>query len=210
MAASIAKSEPIAPFRPVTYTKHMTTLVVLAHPLPGSLNAHIAQHVITQLDDKAKLVDLYDSRFDPVLRAPERDGYYTGSFEDTDGLQACTRLILIFPTWWSGMPAMLKGWIDRRFMPGVAFDHADDLTALSGRLHRLRHMVVITTCGGPWWIDRLILRQPVKKALKLGLMKPCAPGARFHMLSLYGAETATDQAVAAFQRRIDRVLSQTT
>jgi len=183
----------------------MTALIVHAHPLKDSLCAALAAHVSACLP-QARVRDLYASGFDPVLSPAERADYYTAPFEDAEGLQACTHLVLVFPTWWFGPPAILKGWIDRSFLPGVAYDHASDLSALTGRLNQLREVLVITTLGSPWWVDRFVLRRPVRRALKWGVFKACAPAARFRMLSLYGAETVQPAEVDKFKAQITHSL----
>lgn len=188
----------------------MSTLIVLAHPLPDSLAAHFAAHIKARLGGDVRAVDLYAQAFDPVLSVEERRTYYQTPFDDAAGLQECERLVLVFPTWWFGLPAMLKGWIDRSFLPGVAYDHASDLSALTGRLTRLREVLVVTTLGSPWWVDWLIVRRPVRRALKWGVIKACAPQARFTMLTLYGAEQVSADKVARFTARIDRALEKMT
>lgn len=183
----------------------MQSLIVLAHPLKPSLSAHFADLIAARLRDQGhavRLLDLYEEGFDPVLSASERTAYYADAFSDTAGLASTETLVLVFPTWWFALPAILKGWIDRSFLPGVAFDHAADLTALSPRLTTLRQVFAVTTLGSPAWLDWLILRRPVRRALKWGLVKACAPQARFRMLSLYSAENPSSARVTKFSNRI--------
>lgn len=188
----------------------MRCLVVLAHPLTESLNAHLASVACRALQasgHEVRMVDLYSEGFDPVLSTHERLSYYQDGFEDLAGLAETDVLVLVFPTWWFGLPAILKGWIDRSFLPGVAYDHASDLSALTPRLTGMKHVLAITTLGSPGWIDRLILRRPVYRALKWGLVKACAPRARFRMLSLYQSETASASTISAFEARIEKAIS---
>lgn len=188
----------------------MRCLVVLSHPLPQSLNAHFARVAVKALSEaghEIRFLDLYAEGFDPALKPEERAAYYKDAFEDVEDLQNIEALVLVFPTWWFGLPAMLKGWIDRSFLPGVAYDHASDLSALTPRLTNLREVLAITTLGAPGWIDRLILRRPVYRSLKWGLVKACAPKATFRMLSLYAAENVEESRVMAFAARITQTLS---
>ncbi len=197
---------PAIPIR----VRAMRCLVVLAHPLPDSLNARFARHVVKALQGlghEARFADLYAEGFDPVLRAEERQSYYQDAFDDQAGLRDVEMLVLVFPTWWFGLPAILKGWIDRSFLPGVAYDHASDLKALTPKLAGLKQVLAITTLGSPAWIDRLVLRRPVHRALKWGLVKACAPKARFQMLSLYGAEKVGDEKARRFEARINKALA---
>lgn len=183
----------------------MRCLVVLAHPLPQSLNTRFAQlchETLEHAGHDVRFLDLYASGFDPVLSPQERADYYEAKFKDQADLTRVEVLVLVFPTWWFAMPAILKGWIDRSFLPGVAYDHASDLSALSPKLTALRQVLVVTTLGSPRWVDLLILRRPVLRSLKWGVFKACAPQARFRMLSLYGAETVTEKGIAGFEARI--------
>jgi putative NADPH-quinone reductase len=194
----------------------MKCLVVIAHPVHDSLCRTLAQHAISTLTAHGHDVvveDLYGAGFAPALTATERASYYAPAFDanatDTHiaRLQAAEALVLVFPTWWFGFPAMLKGWFDRVWAPGVAYDHASDLGPIRPRLDKLRHAVAITSLGSPWWVDRFILRQPVKRVLKTALLGTCAPQCRFGMLSLYRAESLAPDQVQAFRARIGRTLS---
>ena len=78
--------------------------------------------------------------------------------------------MLLFPTWWFGFPAMLKGWFDRVWGPGIAYDHASDLGPIKPRLNNLKKVLVVTTLGSPWWVDRLVMWQPVKRVMKMALL----------------------------------------
>jgi len=102
---------------------------------------------------------------------------------------------------------VLKGWFDRVWAPGIAYDHASDLGPIKPRLHRLQRTLAVTSLGSPWWVDRLLIRQPVKRVLKTALLGTCAPNCRFEMLSLYQAERLSPPQVLAFCARIERALA---
>lgn len=193
----------------------MKCLVVIAHPLADSLCQTLAQSAIQALTEAGHTVeieDLYRAEFPPELTRDERCSYYAPCF-DASAVQAQVRrllqaeaLVLVFPTWWFGFPAILKGWFDRVWVPGVAYDHATDLGPIKARLHGLRHTLAITSLGSPWWVDRLLLRQPVRRVLQTALLGTCAPGCRFQMLSLYKAERLSADQVEAFRARVRRTL----
>jgi putative NADPH-quinone reductase len=194
----------------------MKCLVVIAHPLDDSLCRTLAQTAISALTAQGHEVvieDLYSSGFTPALTVSERRSYYSPTYDTAaaagqiDRLLAAEALVLVFPTWWFGFPAMLKGWFDRIWAPGIAYDHASDLGPIKPRLHGLRHTLSITSLGSPWWVDRLVLRQPVKRVLKTALLGTCAPKSSFEMLSLYKAESLTQAKVQAFGSRIERTLA---
>src|SRR5690606_24132960 len=114
--------------------------------------------------------------FDPRLTAAERAAYYaaphhhSGIEAHAEALRTAEMLVLAFPTWWFGPPAMLKGWIDRVFAPGVAFDHGQGFGPIVPRLETLRRAVAITTLGSPWWVDRFVMRRPVRRMLKTAVI----------------------------------------
>ena len=193
----------------------MKCLVVITHPVTDSLCHALAQSAIQTLNEAGHTVeveDLYAAAFPPALTTAERRSYYAPSFDamatqaQIERLLAADALVLVFPTWWFGFPAILKGWFDRVWAPGVAYDHASDLGPIRPRLHQLRHALAITSLGSPWWVDRLLLRQPVKRVLKTALLGTCAPACRFDMLSLYQAEKLSAGQVEAFRGRIRRAL----
>ncbi len=184
-------------------------LLVLAHPLQDSLNARLAATVEAEARSKGWEVtrcDLHAEGFDPRLTAEERTGYYgdmpaTLAAEKRDLAEAQV-LILVFPTWWFGFPAVLKGWFDRVWTPGVAFDHAPGFGPMLPRLDKLREVLAVTTMGAPAWIDWLVLRQPVKRILRLAILKPCAPKARLTWRVLHSAEQVSDLRLSALEARL--------
>lgn len=194
----------------------MKCLVVVAHPLSDSLChalAHSAIETLIKAGHEVQVEDLYQSDFSPSLAVNERQSYYHPPFAalavqaQAERLLSAEALVLVFPTWWFGFPAILKGWFDRVWAPGIAYDHASDLGPIKPRLGNLKHALAITSLGSPWWVDRLLLRQPVKRVLKMALLGTCAPACRLQMLSLYKAEKLTTKRVQAFCSRIRQALA---
>lgn len=193
----------------------MKCLVVIAHPLSDSLCGTMARAAIATLTaagHEVAVEDLYNAGFSPALTAAERQTYYQPQFDasaleaQVERLLTAEALVLVFPTWWFAFPAILKGWFDRVWAPGIAYDHASDLGTIKPRLHNLRRALCITSLGSPWWVDRLVMKQPVKRALKTALLGTCAPGCRFEMLSLYKAERLGAHQVRAFCSHIEKAL----
>lgn len=194
----------------------MKCLVVVAHPLQDSLCRALAAkaaETLTAAGHQVTTEDLYASGFAPALTAAERTSYYAGPYEgnavegEIDRLLAAEGLVLCFPTWWFGFPAILKGWFDRVWAPGVAYDHAADLGAIKPRLLGLRRVLAVTSLGAPWWVDRLVMGRPVHRTLKTALLATCAPNCRFGMLSLYKAERLTEEQVHRFANKLERTLA---
>jgi NAD(P)H dehydrogenase (quinone) len=110
----------------------MTIVEVLCNPRPGSFTSALAaqaKETLAGLGHEVLFHDLYKERFDPVLDAPE----LARSFS-LDGLvqvhcrelAAADGLVVFHPDWWGQPPAVLKGWIDRVFRQGVAYDLEGD------------------------------------------------------------------------------------
>ncbi|WP_054301214.1 NAD(P)H-dependent oxidoreductase [Gemmobacter sp. LW-1] len=199
----------------------MRVLLVSAHPLQDSLTGHLVRLLADRITARGAVVerlDLYAAGFSPVLTAAERRSTYAETYDiravaaEVAQLERADLVVLVFPTWWYGLPAMLKGWIDRVWVPGHAYDHASDLGPISGRLTGLRGLLAVTTLGGPAWADWLVMRRPVRRVLRWGVLKVCAPKARFGFAALYRAETVTPARLAAFEaqalRALERLMDQ--
>ncbi len=191
----------------------MKCLVVIAHPLKESLChslAVVARQALESAGHDVDALDLYAENFVPTLTADERRHHYDPPqppLPEALQLMASEAIVLVFPTWWFGFPAILKGWFDRVWLPGIAFDIAPETATLIPQLSRLRHIVAITTLGSPRWVDWLVLRQPVKRILKTAIAGSCAPQARFRYLAQHSAETLGKRQFDAFATRIRRTLS---
>ena len=142
----------------------MKCLVVVAHPLRESLCCALAAsaaEALRQAGHEVWLEDLYRDEFAAALTAAERASYYGRPYDASaarpqiDRLLAAEGLVLCFPTWWFSFPAILKGWFDRVWAPGVAYDHADDFGPIRPRLRHLRHTLAVASLGAPWWVDWL-------------------------------------------------------
>lgn len=190
----------------------MRALLVLAHPLSDSLCAHLAREAVAALKARGASVDvldLYAGDFQPSLTPQERRLHYETPALTPEiaalqqRLAAAEVLVLVFPTWWFSVPAILKGWFDRVWSPKFAFEHGTPIKPL---LTGLKSCLVVTTLGSPWWIDWLVMRQPVKRVLKTGLVFACAPQARFDMLSFHAAETADARQVEGFVGRMRKAI----
>ncbi|KKD58248.1 NAD(P)H dehydrogenase [Grimontia sp. AD028] len=189
----------------------MKCLVVLSHPLKESLCSYLCEETIKHLESKGydiTLLDLYGANFDPVLSAEERQSYYAEDFDrsqlnkELEQLVEAESLVLVFPTWWFSFPAMLKGWIDRVWAPGYAYDHDAELGAIKPKLGNLKEVKVVTTLGSPWWVDNLVMHQPVKRVLKTAILGACAKECKVAFLSLYNAEKAGREQVDKFVQKI--------
>lgn len=105
----------------------MKISVILGHPCPESFNAAIARIVVRTLLDAGHAVhfhDVYQEKFDPVLRGPELAGDLAEDalvVEHQRQIKTADGIVIIHPDWWGQPPAMLKGWVDRVLRENVAY-----------------------------------------------------------------------------------------
>ena len=105
----------------------MQILIVLAHPDHNSFNHAIADICIKRLTEHGHEItfhDLYREKFNPVLENAEipKDGNIDETIKKhCIELKQCDGIIIIHPNWWGQPPAIMKGWIDRVFRPGLAY-----------------------------------------------------------------------------------------
>ena len=193
----------------------MRVQLLIAHPAVDSYCAALAARARDTLEregHEVREIDLYRDNFDPRLSATERRSYFcdydasaVASYVDT--LRWADGLVFVFPQWWLNMPAILKGYFDRVWAPGVAFSHELASGRILPLLTGVQRFCVITTFGSPWWAVEIYMRNPVHVQLKRGLAAACAPKARFRMLSLYDMDRATPQKRERFLDRVEREMA---
>ncbi len=194
----------------------MHILLVLAHPLEDSFAAavaRLAQETLAAGGHEVDLLDLYREDFDPSLSEAERRGYFDEPY-DTSGvdnvvarLRAAEGLILVFPQWWFNFPAILKGFFDRAFAPGVAFTHDPAGGRIVPQLTNIRLFWALTTTGSPWWIVHFYMGNPVRRLLKRGIAAFCAKRLNFRMLALHDMDRVTDAGRKAHLERVRKALA---
>jgi putative NADPH-quinone reductase len=197
----------------------MRALVLYCHPRPESFTAAVRDVVLDRLaaaGAEVRLTDLYARGFDPVLSAAEHEGYLdcpknrTPVSQDCDDLAWADTLIFVYPTWWYGLPAVLKGWLDRVMLPDVAFmmPKAEGETIRPGLQHITR-LGVFTTCGASWWLTSLV-GAPGKRTLMRGVGFLCAPRCRKAFAAHYLMDSSTPESrarhLATVAARMDRLI----
>jgi NAD(P)H dehydrogenase (quinone) len=114
--------------------------------------------------------------------------------------------VVIYPTWFYGAPAMLKGWLDRVWLPGVAFRIASaKQRTIGGELHNIRLFVGITTSGSPWWWLRVI-GDPGRSLFMKGLRPLYAKSCRMRWLQLHNMNHVTAHDRAGFLTKVEQTL----
>ena len=105
------------------------------------------------------------------------------------------------------MPAVLKGWVDRVWGPGVAFAYDPKDNHLSPALGNIRLFGVVTTYGSPWWVVRLFAGDAGRKVLMRGMKPMCAKGARAFYLAHYDVDHSTERSREAFLDKVRRTVA---
>lgn len=190
----------------------MRILIVFCHPSGQSFGAALfaaARRALAAAGHELREIDLYRDGFDPVLSPQEWHDYLADTdavaanvAEHVAALQWAEGLVLIYPTWMYGPPALLKGWMERVWLPGVAFDIAGGKRKRAvGKLHNIRRFAVITTSGSPWWWLRLI-RDPGRSMLARGYRVLFHPRCRVKWLQLHDMNHTTDADRGKFLNRV--------
>jgi putative NADPH-quinone reductase len=189
----------------------MRLLFIHAHPVPESFSTALlaaAEETARAQGHEVRLIDLHSEGFNPVMSAEERRGYTedvpipADLVHHVDALQWADGLILVYPTWWYAQPAILKGWMDRVWRPGIAFTLHDEGQRLRPALANIRLIGVITTFGSPWWFWTFLMGAPGRKIVLRGLRFCTNARTRTFWLGLHAIEERADR---ARRRYIDRV-----
>jgi putative NADPH-quinone reductase len=140
--------------------------VLLAHPDPESFAHAVARRAVAGLEAAGwavDLIDLYALDYPGAISPDEWHAYATAEpiLDDTvrshaDLVRRTDALVFVYPTWWSSVPAVLKSWMERTLVPGVAFALEGPKNRLVPKLTNLKYVVGITTYGSPWWYVKLV------------------------------------------------------
>jgi NAD(P)H dehydrogenase (quinone) len=188
---------------------------VLAHPLKDSFAASVSRTVVSTLEAKGHdvdLLDLYAENFEPRLSAVERASL-TGPYDLSEiapyaeRLKAAEALIFVFPQWWFNLPAILKGFVDRTFVPGIAYDLDDAGIKLVPKLEKLRYFWAFSTTGSPWWVVKFYMGDPVRRILKRGIAAFCSKRVHFRMTCLHNMDDTTQAKREKFLEKVRQQVS---
>jgi putative NADPH-quinone reductase len=159
----------------------MEISVILAHPDRRSFNHAIAQIACRTLERGGHTVnfhDLYEEGFDPLLTSSELDTKAQTPLELArycEELRRAEGLIIVHPNWWGQPPAMMKGWIDRVFRPGVAYRfHEDDNgEGVPIGLLRARTALIFNTSNTPPEREMSVFGDPLDQLWKKCILEFC-------------------------------------
>lgn len=192
----------------------MRVLVVYCHPVETSFHAALHQEVLKNLKAAGHEVDdcdLYAEGFNPVLSREERLNYHDVPSNRAalqpyvDRLMWAEALVFCFPTWCFGLPAMLKGYFDRLFMPGVAFDISDPAN-VKPMLTHIRRVSAVVTYGRPRWVA-WYMGDPPRKIITRYMKRLTGQQARVDYHAYYHMNVATESTLKRFMARVGQAMA---
>jgi NAD(P)H dehydrogenase (quinone) len=189
-------------------------LVLFAHPVETSFAAALHAKVVGTLGARGHIVDDCDlnaEAFDPVMTRQDRIEYYDVTVNRrrvapyADRLLAAEALVFSFPVWNMGFPAILKGFVDKVFLPGVCFEIRENGDYVP-RLFNIKRLGVVCTYGGSR-LKTFLAGDPPRRFLTRSMRYNCAPGARIDYLAHYGMDHTREDRRAAFLKRVEATFS---
>ena len=190
----------------------MNALVVYCHPVEGSFCSAMRDAAVRGLraaGHTVNVIDLAAEHFNPVMSTTEWKMYSEGSGEvplglerDTSFVKTAEIIVFVYPTWWGGLPAQLKGWLERVMLPGTAFVFNEKNKVRPG-LRNIRHIHIASTFGSPWLYVRLVNdngRRILARAFRLNT----SMRTKVSTSSLYAMDTATDKSRKSFLLSLEK------
>ena len=180
----------------------MNIVVVLGHPSADSYCAAIFERIILALESQSThnvtAIRLADEKFATAMSTAERVAYETSTplINDETKRQAevllqAEALIFVYPTWWSGLPAQLKGGLERVFVLGVAFRFNKN-SKIRPNLHNVRHIIGVSTYGSPWRYVKLV-NDNGRRTLTRAIRMSTGLRTRTMWCGIYALDTCTQQ-----------------
>ena len=190
----------------------MRVLVIYAHPVETSYVAAMRDAVLSGLarsNHETRVLDLYAKNFDPRLSAEEHRVYLDPTqnqisvAEHIADIRWAEGLVFVFPTWWYGLPAILKGWLDRTLAPGVAFTLDEKGGPIRPGLTHIRLLAGVTSCGSPWWFAKYV-GEPHRRILMRGIAALCGRGLTKIWLAKFNMDKAENSALARYLQKVEQ------
>lgn len=191
----------------------MKVLLLYAHPVESSFTAAVHEVALKGLRRAGHAVDdcdLYAEDFQPVLTREERLAYHDSPAnrgpvaEYVARLQAAEAMVIVSPVWNFGFPAILKGYFDRVFLPGVSFDMVGGKVAPI--LHNIGKLTACVTYGGNR-LRALLAGDPPRKIVTRVLRVTIKPAAPVEHLAFYDMNRATEAQLTAHLARVEQRMS---
>ncbi len=192
----------------------MRAVLVHCHPVADSFSSALRDAAIRGLRNAGHdltVLDLAAESFRSVMTRGEWAAYMAGTHEvsediahHVDAVRNAEMLVFVYPTWWSGLPAQLKGWLERVMLPGVAFNMQND--RIRPALGHVRRIVVVSTYGSPWIYVKAV-NDNGRRTLTRALRAATGWRARCRHFGLYAMDTSTDEQRRRFIERVEQGLA---
>jgi NAD(P)H dehydrogenase (quinone) len=188
----------------------MRVLVVYCHPCAESFNAAVKETVLSTLEGAGhdiRLLDLYVEGFEPAMSAEERRSYHEPDSnvqpvaEHVEAINWCEMIVFVYPTWWFGLPAMLKGWFDRVWVPHVTFEMPTERSGMKPKMQHITKIAVVTTCGATWLVSKYV-GEPGRRTILRGMRALCATNCRTLYLAHYKMDSSTPESRSRYLAKI--------
>lgn len=186
----------------------MNYLLINSHPYLESFHRNASKHIKEILSKKGNCseIDLILDQFDPTMYAQDLHLWAKGipcnslvqSYQQR--IEQADVLLFMFPVWWGGIPAVLKGFLDKVLLPGWAY-RENSFGILQGKLQPKR-AIVISTMHTPGFAFRLYFQNPIKNSLIKGTLKPC--GLRIQKYMQIGGLSSSNKKRA--QKKMQKIL----
>jgi len=197
----------------------MRVHVIHAHPVETSYNRALFNAVVEELTVQGHDVDalnLYDEEFHAVLSREERLNYHdvpgnlTPSVKPfVDRLMAAEALVFVHPVWNYGYPAILKGYFDRIYLPGVSFilEGGGDRGRLVPNLTHIKKVAFVTTYGGNRW-RTFVMGDPPRRLARRWAWATFRTKAPPKYLALYDMNNCTKPQLEGFIQKVRSAIGQ--
>ncbi len=193
----------------------MHAAVVVAHPRDDSYAGFLAARAVTGLQaagHTVEVLDLYRLGFQTAMSPAERIAYHGDDpildpmvAHHADVVGRAELLVFVYPTWWSGLPAIMKGWLERVMVPGVGF-RFDERGKVQPGLGHVRRIVGISTYGSPR-AAVLAVNDNGRRILTRALRMSCGWHTRTTWLGLYAIDTSTAAERIDFAALVERTMA---
>jgi NAD(P)H dehydrogenase (quinone) len=192
-------------------------VVVLAHPSAGSFNHSVFATAVEALAEAGHAVtpiDLYAINYPAVMTADDRRAYHGPdpiicpiTLDHAAAVRAADTLVFVYPTWWTSMPAMLKGWLEKVMAPGTAFVFDDSSGKVKPGLRQVKRIIGISTYGS----SRLVVKAANDNGRRtlLRALRMCTGWrTRSTWLALYDVPSTSDGERAGFLAGVRRTMAE--
>jgi putative NADPH-quinone reductase len=197
---------------------------VHCHPSEDSFSAHLLDTCVKTLSARGtsvKTLRLYgqdkQQEFPAVMEEDEWKHYLEGlsnphlsaiTKEHLAMVQEADALVFVYPTWWFGQPAMLKGWLEKVLLPRETFKLGEErfkhsVLGLAPGLPNIKRIAVVTTYGTPWLAVRYV-GDPGRRIIARAIRPLCNESCTLLWLPLYSIDESTEAQRKAFVAKVQR------